>query len=464
MESKSRKRKKIEDILGYRDNRRVFNKIKDDNFVPFIGAGLSAGIGVGSWNELMFAVINTFFEEILEEELDIKNMTISLGAKDEGIVESCFATLEKLEEEEKRQPKDRNYVENRIEIIEKFISDMYLNGDKKVDIQYKLIQKLMESKQNYAAYTVAELLDQIDERRGKVYEILQKKINKNKPREGKWIVEDDKSVYWIANIIKMQNLENVRYKCVTTNFDSIISDACDLDERYIGYLHGNIDMAREQVCFSLTDLKENYRDILVQREKERTIDEVRDGNIREEFCYLFLGTSFSESHIGRVMGSLKSGERHYAILGIEEELDHNKLFEIKKYLRKFGIGESNIIFYWVVNHNHNELVDILHQLSREITHDVWEVWDILDKLYRMDQVSSNVQLFQEGKDVIEWLKNIDSEPVKILNVNVNEEESSGAAKYSKQLLCSDAQELCLFYRDLKKAFQNNWSMCFIPFC
>ena len=77
MESKSRKRKKIEDILGYRDNRRVFNKIKDDNFVPFIGAGLSAGIGVGSWNELMFAVINTFFEEILEEELDIKNINLN---------------------------------------------------------------------------------------------------------------------------------------------------------------------------------------------------------------------------------------------------------------------------------------------------------------------------------------------------------------------------------------------------
>ncbi len=42
------KRAKVEDILKYMaDNWTVYEKLKNADFVPFIGAGLSAGIGVG---------------------------------------------------------------------------------------------------------------------------------------------------------------------------------------------------------------------------------------------------------------------------------------------------------------------------------------------------------------------------------------------------------------------------------
>lgn len=49
---------KIEDIFeSHIENWKVYNKLLEKNFfVPVVGAGLSAGIGIGDWNKLLITL------------------------------------------------------------------------------------------------------------------------------------------------------------------------------------------------------------------------------------------------------------------------------------------------------------------------------------------------------------------------------------------------------------------------
>lgn len=197
------KRAKVEDILKYMaDNWTVYEKLKNADFVPFIGAGLSAGIGVGSWDELIYTVANEFLGRKYSEDLDLQKIDIDLIAEDEKIVNKCFLELSNLDKKEKIDSKQiQDCVKQRIDIIKIFLKEMEEGGRKQADMQYKLVQKLMSSKRNYAAYETAELLNQIDDRGGEIYRILKKEINRNRPQQGKWQIDVNKAVYWIPIIV-----------------------------------------------------------------------------------------------------------------------------------------------------------------------------------------------------------------------------------------------------------------------
>lgn len=201
------KRAKVEDILKYMaDNRTVYEKLKNTDFVPFIGAGLSAGIGVGSWDKLICTVANEFFGRKYSENLDLQKIVIDLIAEDEKIVNKCFLELGNLDKKEKVDSKQiQDCVKQRIDIIQRFLNELEEGGNKQADMQYKLVQKLMSSKRNYAAYEIAELLDQIDDRGGEIYKILKEEINRNRPQQGKWQIDVNKAVYWIPIIIQKKN-------------------------------------------------------------------------------------------------------------------------------------------------------------------------------------------------------------------------------------------------------------------
>lgn len=466
------KRAKVEDILNYmKDNWIVYEKLKNTDFVPFIGAGLSAGIGVGSWDELIYTVANEFLGRKYSENLDLREIVIDLMAEDEKIVNKCFSELGYLDKREKVDSKQiQDCVKQRIAIIHKFLNELEEGGSKQADMQYKLIQKLMSSKRNYAAYEIAELLDQIDNRGGELYKILREEINRNRPQQGKWQIDANKAIYWIPIIIQRKKLEYVTYNCITTNFDSIINDVSAFEGLRIGYLHGNIDFAENRICFTLTDLLNNYRDLLNENIVQRNgiVNDISRGNFKRTF-YLFLGTSFSEGHIGRVMGSLEVGSENYAILATEKHPDRNELFKIQERVKKFGVGNHNVLYYEIKSGKHEALVDLLHQLSRDVSKDIWNNWDILDNIYLTAQNFPNeIPLFEDGKKAIVWLAKIDNDngslrtlTIKIDGVNSFSLQRNG---YEGLLECKDKQEMCLFYLLMKEMFKNsNWSLCFLQF-
>lgn len=466
------KRAKFEDIMKYMaDNWTVYEKLKNTDFVPFIGAGLSAGIGVGSWDELIYTVANEFFGKKYSEKLDLQQIPIDLIVEDEKIVNKCFSELSSLDKQEKVDSKQiQDCVKQRINIIQNFLNELKECGNKQADMQYKLVQKLMDSKRNYAAYETAEFLDQIDDRRGEIYNILKEEINRNRPQQGKWQIDVNKAVYWIPIIIQEKKLEYVIYNCITTNFDSIINDASTFEGLRIGYLHGNIDFAESGICFTLTDLLNNYRDLLNENTVQRNgiVTDISRGNFKKTF-YLFLGTSFSEGHIGRVMGSLGVGSENYAILATERQPDRNELFKIQERVKKFGIGNHNLLFYEIRSGRHDALVDLLHQLSRDVSKDIWNNWDILDIIYLADQDFPNEsRLFGNGKKAITWLEKIDNDNglLKTLTIKIDGSDSFLLQPngYEGILECKDKQDMCLFYLVVKEMFKNpNWSLCFLPF-
>lgn len=466
------KRAKVEDILKYMaDNRTVYEKLKNTDFVPFIGAGLSAGIGVGSWDKLICTVANEFFGRKYSENLDLQKIVIDLIAEDEKIVNKCFLELGNLDKKEKVDSKQiQDCVKQRIDIIQRFLNELEEGGNKQADMQYKLVQKLMSSKRNYAAYEIAELLDQIDDRGGEIYKILKEEINRDRPQQGKWQIDVNKAVYWIPIIIQKKKLEYVAYNCITTNFDSIINDASNFEGLRIGYLHGNIDFAEKGICFTLTDLLNNYRDLLNENIAQRNgiVTDISRGNLKRTF-YLFLGTSFSEGHIGRVMGSLGAGSENYAILATERQPDRNELFKIQERVKKFGIGNHNLLFYEIRLGRHDALVDLLHQLSRDVSKGIWNNWNILDNIYLADQDFPNeFRLFENGKKAIMWLEKIDNDNglLKTLTIKIDGVDSFLLQHngYEGILECKDKQDMCLFYLVVKEMFKNpNWSLCFLQF-
>lgn len=52
---------KVEDILNFKNNWEVYQKLLEECFIPFIGAGLSAGIGVGGWDTLIESIGDRVF-------------------------------------------------------------------------------------------------------------------------------------------------------------------------------------------------------------------------------------------------------------------------------------------------------------------------------------------------------------------------------------------------------------------
>lgn len=425
---------KIEDIFeSHTENWKVYNTLLEKKFfVPVVGAGLSVGIGIGDWNKLLITLakkVFTFWDkktiEEIEEELGktegnlnkiVQEMNVLLQKCDESgrnLVQKCLDGLKEIDEKDKREPKKKEeHIQERINLISKF----YQEGKRERDfvkIGYVLFYKLLNRKAYFSTYEAAEILNVVSTNRQYLRKYLYEVVSPN-GKKRKWKIGEDKAVYWLADILVIlkeskenQNRSNV-VDCFTTNYDDIIESACLMisdTEVKVEHLHGKFDTQENPnlICLTLSDLLEIYSGKLdeVKLSRNRGIDLMERGN--SDIPFLFLGTSFSENHIGRLVISGTS----YGISPFADVVE--KIMYLER-MDKFGIGNAAAFFYPVENWNHDALVVLLHQLARDLKKKFWNDWTDMDYLPKpIEPVTELVTHMIEN--AVHWLKNCDENEV-----------------------------------------------------
>lgn len=462
-------RPKFETTLAYMpDNYKLYRTLLEKDFVPFIGAGLSAGIGVGSWNDLIYTLANRLFKEKYYNELfDIRNEKILLCGQDQELLNDCLCKLDTLDKEEAQDPVNAyGYIQQRIRTLKAFFESSIRYGQNQVDLQIKLFQSLMNGNQKYSAYEATELLDILDHRRDLIYQLLEEEINRNRFPNGSWQVSADKAAYWLPRIIRCKDVMNVEFRCITTNFDKIIEGSEPEIDPYVGHLHGTVDN-RSSVCITLTDLAVHYKELLnsslYQDPDSDVVTKINEGNFKR-LPYVFMGTSFSEDHIGRIVRGLVNGTENYAIIGREEPPNRNELFKIRERVQHFGVGEHSILYYPISQGRHDALVDLLHQLFRDLSSGFWNNWYELDKLWKAFESSHNSMPCSEVFRALSWLQSRDRHALKDLTVKIGNENNIkvGQDHTNAFLTCNGYDTFSSFYYVLKEQFQLPQScMCFV---
>lgn len=421
---------KIEDIFDcHIENWKVYNTLLEKNFfVPVVGAGLSVGIGVGDWNKLIITLakkVFTFWDkktiDEIEEKLDktkgnldriVQEMDVLLqecDEKDRKLVQDSLDGLKKIDEKDRRKPEQKAvHIQERITLINTFFQEGKRGRDF-VKVGYAFFYKLLNREAYFSTYEAAEILKVVNKDDQYLMKHLYEIINQNR-QKGKWEIGEDKAVYWLAEILKIlkeskenQNRANI-VDCFTTNYDDIIESAClmtsDIEVK-VEHLHGKFDSQSNpnHICLTLSDLLEEYQsklnDVEASINRNRGINLMERGN--SDIPFLFLGTSFSENHIGRLVISGTS-------YGISPFSDVTEKIMYLERMEKFGIGNDAAFCYPVENWNHDALVVLLHQLARDLKKKFWNDWTDMDYLPKPSEPVTKLEMHMIEKAVL-WLKN-----------------------------------------------------------
>lgn len=471
---------KIEDIFDcHIENWKVYDTLLKKNFfVPVVGAGLSAGIGVGDWNRLIIALAKKVFafwdkktiEEIekklseTEGNLDkiVQEMDVLLqecNEKCRTLIQESLDGLKKIDEKDRRRPEQKAaHVQDRITLINAFFQEGKREGDF-VKVGYAFFYKLLNREAYFSTYEAAELLKVVNKDDQYLMSHLYEVINQNKQSE-KWEIEEDKAVYWLAEILiilkeseENQNRANI-VDCFTTNYDDIIESAClmtsDMGVK-VEHLHGKFDSQGNpiHICLTLSDLLEEYQSKLNEAKTSisgnRGIGLMERGN--SDIPFLFLGTSFSENHIGRLVISGTS----YGISpfpNVEEKIMYLERME------KFGIGNDAAICYPVNSWNHEALVVLLHQLARDLRKKFWNDWTCMDILVNPSEPITELETHMIEEAVL-WLKNFNENTV----LYVGEGEKCEFISVEQKLVFCRSGIIYNICKKLKEEFMRpQWSM------
>lgn len=432
---------KIEDIFKCDiGNWEVYKELLEkDNFVPVVGAGLSMDMGVVGWNELIISLAEYVFDygktadktdDELEEELDFES---------KSLIKNSLDKLKELDKKDIEKPQQKaKHIKERIDFIKKFVLDSKKSGEKEVDLRYIFFKKLLNRGTFFSTYEAAELLQIVNDDDRHLMKCLYRIINNNKQEEG-WKIEKDKAVYWLAEVLRIlreskkeRDLDNIA-DCFTTNYDDILEKAClkeSVPEVKIEHLHGYFDAQKEphDICLSLSDLLSEYQDRLNDREarinSNSGIGLMESGNT--DVPFLFLGTSFSESHIGQ-LARLRPSYGIVPLPGKNNEMDF-----LRDKMKKFMIGKDTTFFYPVEKGNHNALVILIHQLARDLSNGFWNNWFFMKHFPKQLDSLTNAEI-EKVNEAISWLKDSESHILSIkkgktLEFNIAEEE--GELKYN----------------------------------
>ena len=429
---------KIEDIFKCDiGNWEVYKELLErHDFVPVVGAGLSIDMGVVGWNELIVSLAEYVFDYGKTPDKTDDEMEQQLTEDCKFLIRNNLEKLEELDKKDTDKPLQKaKHVKERRDLINSFISESKKSGEKVVDLRYIFFKKLLNRGTFFSSYEAAELLQIANNDERHLMKCLHRIINKNRQEEG-WKIEKDKAVYWLAEVLKIlrkskneRDLDNIA-DCFTTNYDDILEKAClkePVSEVKIEHLHGYFDVQEEphDICLTLSDLLREYQDKLNDREARidgnRGIGLMESGNT--DVPFLFLGTSFSESHIGQLARLRPS----YGIAPLPD--NNNEMDFLRDKMKKFMIGKDATIFYPVEGKSHKALVILLRQLARDLCHGLWNNWFFMKHFPNQMNHFSDIDVEIVDK-AISWLK--DSGKC-ILSIKkgktLNFIEEEGALKY-----------------------------------
>lgn len=422
----------------------AYQKLLQNPYVIFVGAGLSAGIGNGNWTQLLYDVANKIFRKKLDDNsfsiLEIVNEKNEITSEDKKKADEYIKKLKALDD----SSMDGQNMEKRIKLLRKIAEEKRYGSI--VEMLFCLIKN--EDWRDYAYYEAGELLKLYG---GKTiyYQSVEEAVDEQKPETGKWLITPEHAVYWLPEIVRKEN--DICCKVFTTNFDQIIECALELRSTVIEtskikvvHLHGE----HRNACLALSDLYELYQKELEKH--PRGIPGILKLQEDDSRRYLFLGTSFSEHHIANAITKLmSSSSSNMAIYPVPENIDRQFNFELAEKIKDFKL--DNVIRY-SNNHNHKELVIVLRQLARDLQYGFWNN-ELLMQFYFENQVdlcecpnvNKAVQEFENDKD--ELLVRIGSK--------VNRQEEG--------IILNSWEEVQYLLTKINVSLPRpDWSKCFIP--
>lgn len=411
--------KKIEDILTYKsENWETYQQLLKGNFIPVIGAGLSAGLTIGNWDDLLRTLAEKVFGFHDYGEIP-DNIEDALDEREKTLITDYMAKLEELDKQDMDSPGQiADHVKERIAYIKEFVDNT--NNDKKIAyIGYAFFIRLLNRKKRFSSYEAAELLERIEGSKDNLTESLHRIINLHKT-DNLSEPETRYPIFWLVKIIGILKNSEKKVDCFTINFDDVIERVClSLNTKTtVKHLHGCFDEEghANEICLTLSDLLRIYGDRLNEpREEDRNktvIDSFQRANINSSF--LFVGTSFSEGYIGRLA---KLKENNYGIYPLPDSADINVHLRVKRRMMKFGISQYRL-FYPVDGANHEALEILLHQLFRDLECDHWNNWWILDFFDHHSEFSVDSE-YQIVDEAVSWLKEMRDVGIAKLYVNMD---------------------------------------------
>lgn len=447
---------KFEEIINYHfNNINVYTQLREKDFIPFVGAGLSAGIGVGDWNMLLVSLGNNVYETIIGDQIDVSSIELSYDKKKKFDV--FYEEFEKIAQNAEIEDEYKR-ITMELEMLNRAINESF---DDSKELVFYLFKRLLNSKHKYASYEAAEVLKIFA---GEIiYQELEKIVNLGKLGGRFWKVSDDKAVYWLCYVIRYMNWkDNERtMDCVTTNYDNILEDTYrNLPgnngewEFKLQHLHGNINDENEKKYLTLSDIKTKYEGFfhgsLV----------MQSGLLQHQIIpYLFLGTSFSEDHIARYLDLSRESigvenchmVNNYAIVGDENREDITRINRITK---AFGIKSDTTLYYPVQNNDHTSLVTLLHQLARDKKKAEWNNWENIQILYNNRQ--TELQDVPEYLNrAITWLYDDESKSIRYLYVKNGERSSFVQNKGLTVVNITELQQFISLIKNSQVVYEEN---------
>lgn len=450
---------RIEEIWGTpTSNWDTYERLRDMKyFVPFVGAGLSAGIGSGSWNDLLRVLAERVIYLGLPESSDENRRKRELDLRSRLLIAFYLKRLKRYDRlDEKDGKKTTVHIQKRIKTIEAFVRKSE-QKEKKCSLQYSFFEALLTKQTRFASYEAAEMLWVVDNR---LHQYLYDAVMKKRAGQD-WKIGEEHAAYWLVEILKVlaghpdRNRES--YDCYTTNYDDILESACaegEAGDIRIRHLHGYFDSNGnpQDICLTLTDLLDQYGDGLNAEPCPPHIPNVYKD---EKPPLLFLGTSFSEGHIGRVTQQLRPGS--YAVVSLSDSWKEDRdgtVAALKAKMEAFQIPGEQIVFYPTEGGNHEALPVLLHQLARDLGDNLWNDWSFMEGLHLLKREPTESEK-ETINDALSYLKNHKNATLLIKKGKFLKTE---IADNKITLRCPDSDILYFICQELKESFpQRDWS-------
>lgn len=451
---------KIEEILGTpTSNWDTYERLRDTKyFVPFVG-GLSAGIGSGSWNDLLRALAERVIYLGLPETSEENRRKRKLDVRSRLLRDFYLRRLKKYDKlDEKDEKRTTAHIEQRIKTIKDFVrkSEKEKTG-KKYSLQYSFFEALLTKQTPFSSYEAAEVLWVVDDH---LHQYLYDAVMKKRAGQD-WKIGEEHAAYWLVEILKVlaahpdRNRES--YDCYTTNYDDILESACaegEAGDIRIRHLHGYFDSNGnpQDICLTLTDLLGQYGDGLNVEPRPPHIPNVYKD---EKPPLLFLGTSFSEGHIGRMTQQLRPDS--YAIVSLSDlwKADRDGTVDaLKAKMESFRIPGGQIIFYPAEGGNHEALPVLLRQLARDLGDNLWNDWSFRDGLRLLGREPTEKEK-ETINDALSYLKNYKNAT---LLIKKGKPLKTEIVDNKITLRCPDSGILYFICQKLKESFpRRDWS-------
>lgn len=467
--------KKIEDILKYKQNNwEIYQKLLSTRYIPFIGAGLSVGIGVGDWNTMLYSLQKSIFRD----KYGIDSLTDTLESEknklnddEKAIVEEYLKKLEKIDEEDRRDNNIKEHIAERIKIIKQFKDVCTDRSENLVLVYYVFFVRLVESTRAYSSYEAGELLELIANSDERMRRCLTAVINEKRPETG-WKAGQDKAIYWLPKIMEYANVCSETIKegkkicnCITVNFDNILEDTCKnpFIQVRVTHFHGDIALEEDDICLTLSGLIKKYDDDL-----NMTPDYPEQSAVRKTinggvvyYPYLFLGTSFSEGHIGRLTKSISYGTESIAIVPMEDmvsEIDKADIMERYAIKTKpFGIRDNRLFYYPTVSGDHMALVSLLHQLARDVQQGIWNNAKVAECFF---QKAGTVEISAQAaiESAVQWFGEMEAGTLRVLRIEYGSDTDFSSERgvfsyHTEEILYGFAETLLSTFE------RPDWSVC-----